>query len=380
MSTIANPESAREKIRTDLPRLPELLPSAADLKRDLPLTVGFGDAIQRHRQNIEAILRGDDDRLLVIVGPCSIHDTQAAIDYARRLKALSEQVSDTMLLVMRCYFEKPRTTVGWKGMMHDPELNGGSNIASGLRQARSLLLELATFDLPVATEALSPLAANYIDDLLSWVAIGARTTESQTHREMASALSMAVGFKNGTDGSIDIAIHAMQSASHPHSFLGCDDLGRISVIHSTGNSNPHLVLRGGKANGKSLTNYDLASIRNAALALGDAGFNPAIIVDCSHENSGKNHERQPEVFREVVTYHSEGEKSVKGVMLESFLESGREDIGCNAPTYGKSVTDACIDWGSTRQLILQVHDLLKSARIDSLAGTSPTPGFAMQPD
>lgn len=370
MNNNANPNVAGEVVLTVTPRASEPLPGAADLKRDLPLTTGFSDAVQRHRQSIEAILRGDDDRLLVIVGPCSIHDTQAAIDYARRLKALSEKVSDTMLLVMRCYFEKPRTTVGWKGLMHDPELSGGSNIAAGIRQARSLLLELATFDLPVATEALSPLAANYIDDLLSWVAIGARTTESQTHREMASGLAMPVGFKNGTDGSIDIAIHAMQSASHPHSFLGCDETGRIAVIHSAGNANPHLVLRGGKANGKSLTNYDLVSIKNASTALAKNGFDPAIVVDCSHENSGKNHERQPEVFREVVAYHAAGERAVKGVMLESFLEGGREEIGCELPTYGKSVTDACIDWASTQALVMQGHELLKSERVDNRVSTA----------
>lgn len=344
----------------------ERLPSPGQIKSELP-GVAFADAVKQNRQAIADIINGKDDRLLVIVGPCSIHDPLAAIDYSRRLQRLSRKVESKMLLVMRCYFEKPRTTVGWKGMIYDPELNGGNNIASGLRQARTLLLELATFGIPVATEALSPLAANYLDDLLSWVAIGARTTESQTHREMASALEMPVGFKNGTDGAIEIALHAMQSAAHPHSFLGSDDNGQIAVVHSTGNPDTHLVLRGGKMGGKSITNYDRASLLEAKSSLLENGLTPALIVDCSHENSGKNHERQPDVFREVVGYKAAGEIAVKGVMLESFLEAGRQDICEGLITYGQSVTDGCIDWASTESLIVEGYNCLLNFKAGDVA-------------
>lgn len=333
------------------------LPAPKKLKEQLPVPESFGKQIQQHRQAVSDIIEGKDERLLVIVGPCSIHDEQAAIEYGRRLAQLQAKLADKMLLVMRAYFEKPRTTVGWKGMIYDPDMNGRHDVESGLHNARGLLLELASMGLPLATEALNPIATNYLEDLLSWVAVGARTTESQTHREMASALNMPVGFKNGTDGSIDIAVQAMLSASHPHSFFGVTDEGGVAVIQSQGNPDTHLVLRGGKNLGKAITNYDRFSVTEAAAKMQKANLNPAVIVDCSHENSGKNHERQPDVFLTAIAHKAAGLSCVKGVMIESFIEDGREDIS-EDNTFGRSVTDACLGWDATESMIIEGYNAL----------------------
>jgi 3-deoxy-7-phosphoheptulonate synthase len=288
------------------------------------------------------------------MGPCSIHDTQAALDYARRLRALQQKVGNRCLLVMRAYFEKPRTTVGWKGMLHDPHLDGSNDMMMGIHNARSLLLELASLGIPVATEALSPLAIHYLDDLVSWVAIGARTTESQPHREMASGLSCAVGFKNATDGSVQVALDAIRSANAQHGFLGMTEDGHIGMLESKGNKYGHLVLRGG--NGQP--NYDAMNISRCEHALNEAGIMPSMIVDCSHENSGKDHIQQAVVVEEVAELIAEGHTSIKGLMLESFLEPGRQDISDNL-AYGVSITDACMGWDETERVVSLLADSMR---------------------
>ncbi|MFL1483153.1 3-deoxy-7-phosphoheptulonate synthase [Marinobacter sp. LN3S78] len=322
------------------------LPTPATLRRDIPVPDYLASQIDQHRQEIRAILNGDDDRLLMVVGPCSIHDEVAALEYGEKLAALADEVSDRMLIVMRAYLEKPRTTVGWKGLLYDPERTGEGNLGEGLVRSRRLLVNLAHLGLPLATEALSPLAMDYLDDLVSWTAIGARTTESQIHRELVSGLPMPTGFKNGTDGSVGVAVNAMKSAAHGHHRLGFDAHGQPSMITTRGNRDTHLVLRGGRG----ITNYDADSIGTAVETLTAAGVRTAVMVDCSHDNACKQPERQPGIAREVVAQRQAGNRAIKGLMIESFLQQGRQDDG-DELAYGLSITDPCLGWDETEALL-----------------------------
>lgn len=322
------------------------LPTPDQLRGDFPLVAELEAQVEQQRQAIRNILNGADDRLLVVIGPCSIHDEVAALEYAQRLKQLAADVSDRMLIVMRAYLEKPRTTVGWKGLLYDPERSGQGDLNQGLVRSRQLLLNLAATGLPLATEALSPFAMDYLGDLVSWTAIGARTTESQLHREMASGLPMPVGFKNGTDGGIAVATNAMQSAAHGHHHPGLSARGTPVMISTEGNADTHLVLRGGRG----ITNYDSHSIARATHALQQAGLNPAVMVDCSHDNACKQHERQQEIARDVVAQRRAGNRQICGLMLESFLQPGRQNDGADLQ-YGCSITDPCLGWEQTKALI-----------------------------
>ena len=335
------------------------LVSPALLHRDLPADSRATETVATARQRIQAILRGQDHRLLVIVGPCSVHDVDAALDYARQLAPLRSRHAGELEVVMRVYFEKPRTTVGWKGLINDPHLDGSYDINTGLRLARSLLLDLARDGMPTATELLDPVVPQYIADLISWTAIGARTTESQTHREMASGLSMPVGYKNGTDGSATIAINAMQSASSPHHFLGINCEGHASIVSTTGNPDGHLVLRGGNSG----SNYHLEAIQEASAELAAAGLPDRLMVDCSHANSNKDYRRQGEVLRAVAAQVQKGSTHVMGVMLESHLVEGNQKISADRSslTYGQSVTDACISIESTAELLAELAESVKTA-------------------
>lgn len=326
------------------------------LKQEMPISENAAVCIATGRDAIQRILDRKDHRLMVVVGPCSIHDTKAALEYAQRLKALSERVDDSLLLVMRVYFEKPRTTVGWKGLINDPYLNDSFKIQEGLHIGRRLLLDIAEIGLPAATEALDPISPQYLQDLIAWSAIGARTTESQTHREMASGLSSAVGFKNGTDGSLTVAINALQSVSEPHRFLGINSDGEVSIITTAGNPYAHVVLRGG--NGKP--NYDYVSVSMCERELQKAGIKPNIMIDCSHANSNKNHELQPLVMENVANQIAEGNQSIIGMMVESHLHAGNQSIGPDM-AYGVSVTDKCIGWETTEQTLLAIRDITQDA-------------------
>jgi len=331
------------------------LPSSLQLKHQLPLSHALSQQVNGHRQAIRAILNGEDDRLLVIVGPCSIHDPQSALEYATHLARLAHEVSDRMLLVMRAYVEKPRTTVGWKGLAYDPGLDGSDDMAAGLTLSRQLMREMLQLGLPIATELLQPMAASYFDDLLSWVAIGARTTESQIHREMASGLDMPVGFKNGTDGGVGIACDAMRSAAHPHRHFGVDSQGYPAIIQTQGNPDTHLVLRGGHRG----PNYDRQSVALIHNDLSRLKIPTRIMVDCSHANSGKDPARQPEVFNDVLEQRQHGNRALIGMMLESHLFEGCQPISPSM-RYGVSVTDGCLGWASTEQLLRQAHRRLSS--------------------
>jgi 3-deoxy-7-phosphoheptulonate synthase len=322
--------------------------SPDDVTRELPLSDRAADVVFRARQEIQALLEGRDRRKLVIVGPCSIHDPKAALDYAARLLELRERVSDALVIVMRVYFEKPRTTVGWKGLINDPHLDGSYDIPAGIRTARGLLREIAELGLPAATEMLDPIIPQYIADLVSWTAIGARTTESQTHREMASGLSMPVGFKNGTDGSLGVAINAMIAASRTHSFLGVDGAGRVGVVRTAGNPHCHIVLRGGAAG----PNYNALEVGKAVAALEKARVNSRVMIDASHDNSGKDPQRQPAVLSDVGAQIRAGEEHILGVMLESHLRAGRQELVDKATlTYGQSITDGCIGFDATSEVL-----------------------------
>lgn len=312
--------------------------------------------VQDSRSTIANILNGKDHRLMVIVGPCSIHNVAEALEYAKNLKALSEKVSDTLFIVMRVYFEKPRTTIGWKGLVNDPYLNGSFCIEEGLVIARQLMSDITQLGLPIATEALDPIIPQYLHDFVSWTAIGARTTESQTHREMSSGLSSPVGFKNGTDGDLSVAVNAMKSASSAHSFLGVDLEGHISVIETSGNESTHVVLRGGHK-----TNYDSVSITECESLLQKNGFSPSIVVDCSHGNSLSDHKRQPLVANNVIGQVMEGSQSIRGFMLESNLAEGNQKLTGKTVSLkkGQSITDKCIDWATTEELLLETHQKLK---------------------
>lgn len=328
------------------------------LKEEMPLTDVARATVINGRQAVRDILDRKDHRLFLVIGPCSIHDIEAAKDYAQRLKALSDQVSDTLLLVMRVYFEKPRTTVGWKGLINDPYMNDSFKIEDGLHIARRLLLDLAEMGLPTATEALDPISPQYMQDLISWSAIGARTTESQTHREMSSGLSSAVGFKNGTDGSLTVAVNALHSVSSPHSFLGINDKGQVSVINTRGNAYAHIVLRGG--GGKP--NYDSVSVALAEKELEAAKVSKNIMVDTSHANSNKDPGLQPLVMENVTNQILEGNKSIIGLMVESHINWGAQKIPADLSQlqYGVSVTDACIDWPTTEKAVLDMANKLRS--------------------
>jgi 3-deoxy-7-phosphoheptulonate synthase len=339
----------------------ELLISPAALKAKLPLTDKARAVVTEGRATVRNILDRKDHRIFVVIGPCSIHDVAAAKDYAQRLKKLADEVSDTIYIVMRVYFEKPRTTVGWKGLINDPYLNDSFKIQEGLHIGRQLLIDIAELGLPAATEALDPISPQYLHDLVSWSAIGARTTESQTHREMASGLSSPVGFKNGTDGGLTVAINALQSVSKPHRFLGIDKQGQAAIIHTRGNEYGHVVLRGG--NGKP--NYDSVSVALCEQELEKAKIIPNIMVDCSHANSNKNHELQTLVMENVANQIVEGNKSIIGLMVESNIGPGNQSIpeDLSQLKYGVSVTDACIDWESTEKALRKMRETIKDSLV-----------------
>ncbi len=335
----------------------KILVSPAALRDTVPVTNEIHDRVAETRTTIEAILDRADHRLMVVVGPCSIHDVDAAMDYARRLKTLSDKVSDTLYIVMRVYFEKPRTTVGWKGLINDPHLDDSFDIEAGLTIGRTLLRDILELGLPTATEALDPITPQYMQDLISWSAIGARTTESQTHREMASGLSSAVGFKNGTDGGLEVAVNAMKSVCNPHRFLGINSDGKVSVFETRGNPYGHVVLRGGSGG----PNYDSVHIALCEEALEKAGLPRNIMVDCSHANSDKKPELQPLVADNVANQIVEGNQSIIGIMLESHINAGNQKIPDNLAdlAYGVSVTDGCIDWSTTENALLEMADKLR---------------------
>lgn len=325
------------------------MPPPAQIKAELPLTARSIDTVRSGRAQLTRILDRQDPRLFVVVGPCSIHEPRAAREYAQRLRALADEVADALLLVMRVYFEKPRTATGWKGYINDPDMDDSFQIGKGMRGARELLLAFADLGLPTGSEALDPLSPQYLADLIAWYAIGARTTESQTHREMASGLSTPVGFKNGTDGGLEVAINAIRSARSPHSFLGIGPDGRMAIVRTRGNRLGHLVLRGGGGR----PNYDTVSVRLAEAALLKANLAPNIVVDCSHSNSLKDPSLQPLVFMDCVHQIKEGNRSIVGLMLESHLQAGNQPIPSDLKQlkYGTSVTDACIDWATTADLL-----------------------------
>ena len=337
----------------------EILPTPEEVKRLLPLPPESEEFVYRSRGAVRRILDREDPRLFVVVGPCSIHDPVAAREYAERLKALSARVEGTMLLLMRVYFEKPRTTVGWKGLINDPDMDDSFHIEKGICLARELLLHLAQQGVPAATEALDPIMPQYLSELVTWTAIGARTTESQTHREMASGLSTPVGFKNGTDGSLTVAINALQSARHPHHFLGITQQGQSAVFRTRGNRYGHIVLRGGGGR----TNYDSVSIALCERELEKAGLPASIVVDCSHGNSAKDPSLQPLVAENLGNQILEGNRSIVGLMLESHLNWGSQPIPAERSQlrYGVSVTDACIDWETTERLLVDLDARLRSA-------------------
>jgi 3-deoxy-7-phosphoheptulonate synthase len=352
-------------------RVREFVPlvSPTALQLEIPETTLSTESVIEGRRVIQDIIEQKDRRLLVVVGPCSIHDSNAALEYAERLSRLASRVRDTMYLVMRVYFEKPRTSLGWKGLINDPHLDGSCDMTEGLRLARSLLLQITSMGLPTATELLDPITPQYIAGLVCWAAVGARTTESQTHREMASGLSMPVGFKNQTDGSLSSAINAMIAAGSPQSFLGIDPNGRSSIVQTKGNPYTHIVLRGGRR-----PNYDSASIAAAAKMLSQNGLPSVMMVDCSHGNSRKRHHEQTVVWNDVIDQRVAGNDSIIGLMLESNLNEGRQDLSSDTSTlkYGVSITDACISWKATEALILEANEQLlhSGSRSSALGATS----------
>jgi 3-deoxy-7-phosphoheptulonate synthase len=334
----------------------DLMPSPEEIHVRVPVSEKAAETVYEGRETIKRILDRKDPRLFIVVGPCSIHDPIAGYDYAQRLKKLADEVCDTLYLVMRVYFEKPRTSVGWKGFINDPRMDDSFHIEEGMKKARAFLLQVAELGLPAATEALDPIAPQYLGDLISWTAIGARTSESQTHREMASGLSTPVGFKNGTDGNIEVAINAVRSSAKPHSFLGINAQGQSSIVRTRGNAYGHIVLRGGER-----PNYDTVSISMTERALRDAKFAPNIVVDCSHSNSFKDHNMQALVMSDCVHQIREGNQSIVGLMVESNIEGGNQPIpeDLSKLKYGCSVTDPCIDWPTTDTIMRKARDILK---------------------
>ena len=329
----------------------ELLPPIAHLY-ELPLDDKAAELVESTRNQIADLIHGRDKRLLAVIGPCSIHDPKAALEYARRLMPLRQKYEKELLIVMRVYFEKPRTTVGWKGLINDPYLDGTFDINFGLRQARRLLLDLNNLGMPASTEFLDMITPQYYADLISWGAIGARTTESQVHRELASGLSCPVGFKNGTDGNLKIAIDAIGAASHPHHFLSVTKAGHSAIVHTAGNPDCHVILRGGKE-----PNYSAEHVRDAVAQLIKAGVSPRLMVDCSHANSRKDYTRQMEVAQDVAAQIRNGEQNIMGVMVESHLVEGRQD---KPETYGQSITDACIGWDTTEEMLALLADAVRN--------------------
>ncbi len=337
------------------------LSAPRQVRDEVPMSEKAVATVLRGRDELVGILEGRDERLCVICGPCSIHDEEAAYDYADRIAKLSARISDRILLVMRVYFEKPRTTVGWKGLINDPHLNDTFDIETGFRKARRILLKLNEMGVPCGTEMLEPITPQYIAEFIAWSSIGARTTESPTHRQMASGLSMPVGFKNATDGNVQIAIDAMLSSKHPHAFLGLDEDGRNAIVNTTGNRHTHLILRGGRSG----TNYDFDSIQAATAMLRKTDLNNRLVVDCSHANSEKDHMKQAGVFNHVVDQYLDDSKSVLGVMLESNIREGNQKL-TGAPAdleYGVSITDACIGWEMTEELLLAAADRIGSKAV-----------------
>jgi len=340
----------------------DMLSPPSQVIGEAPSTFMIADTVERARGAVHQILQGLDDRLVVIIGPCSIHDPKAAIDYARRLAAERERHAADLEIIMRVYFEKPRTTVGWKGLINDPNLDGGFLINDGLRLARRLLIDINALGLPAACEFLDVTTPQYIADLVAWGAIGARTTESQVHREMASGLSCPVGFKNGTNGDVRIAVDAVLAASQPHHFLSVNKQGRAAIVATTGNEDTHIVLRGGAA-----PNHDAASIAAAGAQLAKAGLRETLMVDASHANSGKNHANQPKVVAELCAQVAAGDRRIMGVMVESHLVAGRQDLAPGRPlTYGQSITDACIDWETSRQVLADMASAVRARRSGAL--------------
>jgi len=331
------------------------LPSPRSFIDSQPITPEIAKVVTDARAAIENIEQGKDDRLVMLVGPCSIHDEKSGLEYAKKLAVLAEEVKDKILVVMRVYFEKPRTTVGWKGLINDPNLDGTFDMQAGLKRARAFLLEVLGLGLAAGTEFLDPFTPQYLADLISWGAIGARTTESQTHRQMASGLSMPIGYKNGTGGSLQIAVDAMMAARSPHAFLGIDLDGRASVVNTAGNKAQHLILRGGASG----PNYDQETVAKASSLLSGAGLKPNVVIDCSHANSNKDHNRQPIVFRDAIRQRTAGNAGVIGLMLESHLNEGNQSLGNPADLkYGVSITDACINWATTEELLREAHATL----------------------
>jgi len=362
---------------TDDVRIREIkeLAPPAHLMREFSITPEVSRLVYETRRAVHNILHGDDDRVFVVVGPCSVHDARAAFEYAGRLKSVRERHRDALEIIMRVYFEKPRTTVGWKGLINDPDLDGSFHINKGLRLARKLLLDINELGVPAATEYLDTISPQYVADLIAWGAIGARTTESQVHRELASGLSCPVGFKNGTDGNIKIAIDAIKAARQPHHFLSVTKGGISAIVHTAGNDDCHIVLRGGKT-----PNYDSASVRATAQALIGDGLPPRLMIDCSHGNSNKHHENQIRVAEDVARQIEAGEPAIAGVMLESNLIAGRQDITPGRPLeYGKSITDACLGWEDTERALDQLAQAVRARRgalVAALDGHLPN-GVAM---
>ena len=328
------------------------------LKAQFPLSIQLKEQVQNHRQAIENILNGTDERLMIITGPCSIHDPKAVREYAEKLIELQKSVADKILFVMRAYIEKPRTTVGWKGFLYDPNLDGSADMQLGLERSRQLYLDIIELGLPISSEILSPMATAYFDDLLAWGAVGARTSESQIHREISSQMPYSIGFKNGTDGSIQIALDAIQSSSHSHHFLGMSQSGLPAILQSEGNPNPHLILRGSNSG----TNYQLNEIEK--IRNKNQGHLPPLVIDCSHGNSAKNPLNQPEVLKQIIA--EKAESNVCGVMLESFLVDGNQKISHDM-IYGQSVTDGCLGWEKTEQLYLEIAEQLRTTALKQSA-------------
>ncbi len=352
MNTVVNQDSIHNVNIVD----EYVLMTPKALKAEYPLSEKLRKQIEESRKIISDIIHKRDPRQLIVVGPCSIHDPIAAIEYGKKLKALADKVSDKLYIVMRVYFEKPRTTVGWKGLINDPNLDGSFDVVNGLRIARKLLLDLAELGLPLATEALDPISPQYLADMFSWSAIGARTTESQTHREMASGLSMAVGFKNGTDGNLAVAINAMQASAQGHNFIGINQEGQVTVLTTKGNPDGHVILRGGKS-----PNFDAQHVAECEQSLAKAGLPQAIMIDCSHGNSNKDYRRQPLVAENVLEQLVNGNQSIIGLMIESHLFAGNQssEQPFAQMQYGVSITDACIDWQTTEALLTRFAETLR---------------------
>ena len=358
---VGEPEAGETKTRDLRVKSIRPLEPPAILLEQLPLSRRAAKTVRRAREEVVGVLNGEDDRLIVVVGPCSVHDPEAALDYAGRLKEVADNLREDLLVLMRVYFEKPRTTVGWKGLINDPHLDGSFDINAGLREARGLLLEIAEMGLPAGCEILDPISPQFFSDVVAWAAIGARTTESQVHRDLASGLSMPVGFKNGTDGNIQIAIDALRAADYPHHFLGVTEQGLAAIVNARGNEDCHVILRGGKQTG---TNYDAESVGETLGALGKVGLPERVMIDTSHGNSNKDYRRQPVVARDVAEQLAGGQRGIIGLLMESFLEDGAQDLTENGAelVYGQSVTDACMGWEMTVPVLQELAEAVRSRR------------------